>query len=92
LKFVDDAFLAEMERGIYNTELAYEQMRFRDVIKYGFFDFSSLKEEYKIRCGSSNMRLDLVLKYIEAQLTILYPICPHFSDIVYKTHLYPVFD
>lgn len=37
------------------------------------------------------MRLDLVLRYIESQLLLLFPICPHFSEIVYRTYLFPVY-
>jgi len=64
-------------------------MRYRDVLKICFFDFATVREEYKIKCGSYHMRLDLVLKYIENQLLLLYPICPHFSEIVYRDLLLP---
>jgi leucyl-tRNA synthetase len=89
IEFVDHAFASEVDRTIHQTEVAYESMRYRDVLKFSFFDFTAVREEYKIRCGPSNMRLDLVLKYIEAQLLLLYPICPHFAEIVYKTYVLP---
>jgi len=39
-------------------------MRYRDVLRIGFFEFTNIREDYKIRCGSAHMRIDLVLKYI----------------------------
>jgi len=91
IKFVDNVFAAEIDRYISITEKAYESMRFRDVLKHGLFEFSTTKEDYKIRCGEHNMRFDLVVKYVETQLMLLYPICPHFAEIVYRTYLLPAY-
>jgi len=60
-------------------------MRYRDVLKVAFFEFISVREEYRLRCGAHHMRSDLVFKYIENQLLLIYPICPHFADMVYST-------
>ena len=91
IRFVDNVFSSEIDRAIHLTESAYESMRYRDVLKYGFFDLTSLKEDYKIRCGEYNMKYELVLKYSEAQLLLIYPICPHFAEIVYKNYVFPYY-
>ena len=41
-------------------------MRFRDALKYALFDFVSFREDYKAFCGTAGLRLDVILKYIEA--------------------------
>ena len=60
-------------------------MKFRDALKYGFYEFQHLKEDYRLRT-KGDYRKDLVLKYIQFQLTLLYPIAPHFSEMVWIDH------
>jgi len=89
IEFVDRAFLNEINRAILVTEKSYESMRFREVLKYGLYGLTSLKEDYVLSCADKGLRKDLVLKYIETQLLLLYPICPHFAEIVYHKSLKP---
>ena len=56
---------------------AYEKMVYRDVIKYAFHDFSSMKDLYVLNCDNKP-RYDLIQRYNYLQLLFLYPICPHF--------------
>lgn len=57
-------------------------MIYRDVIKYGFHDFTSLKDLYVLNCDNKP-RIDLIERYVYLQLLFLYPICPHFCEISY---------
>lgn len=90
VKFYDTVFLSQIEQALLNVDKAYEAMRIRDVLKYGFFDFSALKEDYKLNCGEHQMRKDVFLKYLEAQLTVMYPITPHFSEIAWRKYFLPL--
>jgi leucyl-tRNA synthetase len=89
LKFIDDAFNQEIDKCASFTEKAYEHMKFRDVLKYGLYDLISNKEDYTLSCRNEAklMNKNLILKYIHYQLLLLYPITPHFSEIIYKEQL-----
>ena len=58
-------------------------MIYRDVVKYGFHDFVSMRDTYLINCGKSKPRRDLIERYIFLQLLFIYPLCPHFCEISY---------
>ena len=58
-------------------------MIYRDVIKYGLHDFTSIKDEYILNCDAHKPRLDLIERYIYLQLLFLYSICPHFCEVSY---------
>jgi leucyl-tRNA synthetase len=64
-------------------------MRYRDVLKYALYDFTSLREEYLISIGDDPKlyRRDLIIKYIHTQLILLYPICPHMAEVIYTKSL-----
>jgi len=62
-------------------------MIYRDVIKYGFHEFVSIKDSYLLNCGKSKPRADLIERYIYLQLLFLYPICPHFCEVSYIDYL-----
>ncbi len=89
LEFADRAFSNEINRAILMTEKSYETMRFREVLKYGLFGLTSLKEDYVLSCAEKGLRKDLVLKYIETQLLLIYPVCPHLTEILYNKTLKP---
>lgn len=82
--FFDQVFENQMNQAVIEAVEGYEKMRFRDVLKSGFFEFQNSKDDYKLMVGQDGMCKSLVLKYIEYQLLILYPIAPHFSEILYK--------
>ena len=71
-----------MEDQISKVRDAYEKMIYRDVVKYGFHDFSTLKDVYLVNCDSKP-RLDLIQRYMYLQLIFLYPICPHFCEVAF---------
>lgn len=39
---------------------AYEDMRFKDVLKYGFHEFVNAKEDYILNCDKLGPRKDLI--------------------------------
>lgn len=62
-------------------------MIYRDVVKFGFHEFVSIKDSYLLNCGKSKPRADLIERYIYLQLLFLYPICPHFCETSYIDYL-----
>ena len=89
IRFYDSVFLSQLEKTLINVDKCYETMKHRDVLKYGFFDLLALKEDYKHHCGTHQMRKDVFLKYLETQLIVMYPIIPHFCDMMWKKYYIP---
>lgn len=57
--FFDEIFQNQMEDQITKVRDAYEKMIYRDVVKYGFHDFSTIKDMYLINCDNKP-RIDLI--------------------------------
>ncbi len=53
-------------------------MLFREALRNGFFEMQRSRDKYRELCGV--MRKDLVTKFIEWQVLVLAPICPHISE------------
>lgn len=83
-EFFDNTFYNEILHLTMLTIDSYEAMRYRDVLKWGFFELQACKDDYKIQVGAAGLRKDLVIKYLEYQLLVLYPIAPHFCEMIYK--------
>lgn len=90
IEFFDLTFQNEMNQLVKDTIEAYETMRFRDALKNGFFEFQAIKDDYKLNVGANGVRKDLILQYIEYQLLLLYPIAPHFCEIMYRDCFYEI--
>lgn len=74
----DLGFENEINVAIEKTKNAYENMQFRDVLVYSFFDLYSKKEEYRIFAGSYHR--ESFFRYLAVQLLMLSPIAPHFCE------------
>ena len=88
--FFDIAFDNEMNKLIGLTIHAYEQFRYRDVLKYGFYDLENTKNEYIMtKGGINNLNYSLILKFIENYLLLMHPIIPHFTDFCWRFKFVP---
>eukprot|EP00741_Cyanophora_paradoxa_P024473 tig00022075_g23630.t1 len=80
--FADRVFRNEMNRCVENAGRAFDRMLFRDALKSGFFDLQIAKDTY--RASVETMHADLALQFVEAQALLLAPICPHWSEHVWR--------
>lgn len=71
--FIDLYLLEYLSMCIEETTNAYEKMKYSDVVKYGFFELTHLKETYGILNGDNSLLLFLVYK---TMCQLLYPIMP----------------
>eukprot|EP01016_Furgasonia_blochmanni_P049835 TRINITY_DN7613_c0_g1_i1.p1 TRINITY_DN7613_c0_g1~~TRINITY_DN7613_c0_g1_i1.p1 ORF type:complete len:372 (+),score=158.75 TRINITY_DN7613_c0_g1_i1:66-1181(+) len=85
----DEVFSALIDYTIYNTDQAFEKMRFRDAVRIAFFEFTAYREDYKTFTGTHGFRRDLLLRYVETQLILLNPIAPHITEYSYSHHFLP---
>ena len=81
--FADKAFDNQMNFLVAQTAKSYEGFLFKEALKTGFFEFQAARDDYRELCLLNGMHRDLVLKFIETQLVILSPICPHVADYVW---------
>jgi leucyl-tRNA synthetase len=88
-KYHDSIFDNELNKIISESNKFYEAMVLREVVKRVFFSLHDLREEYFLNCGASGMKRDLVIKYLHVQLSLLYPIAPHFTEITWNKLFIP---
>lgn len=80
----------EINNAIDLTTKDYKEIKYKQALKHGFFEIQGLKEDYLIaKKGKANPQL--LFKFIETQLILLNPICPHFAEYCWKTHVYPAY-
>jgi len=84
--FNDKVFECEMNLAITQTQQAYSKMLYREALKVGFFEFQAARDKYRELCVDG-MHKDLVYKYIEIQVLLLSPICPHLCEYIWTNLL-----
>ncbi|KAJ1969176.1 cytosolic leucyl tRNA synthetase [Dispira parvispora] len=83
--FHDRVFEQEMIQLIHQTQAAYEEMCYKDALKYGFYEFQAARDQYReVTSYGEGMHRDLVLRYIEYQTLMVAPIVPHWSHHVWS--------
>jgi leucyl-tRNA synthetase len=87
--YADKVFNEKISKYIIETKNAYTNMRFCDVVKFGFFEMRNARDSYKDMCKKQGflMHKTVVLRFIETMFTLIAPICPHFCEYVWTTHL-----
>jgi len=67
----------------------YEEMKYKQALKFAFFEINSIKEDYLIAKGGK-ANPGTLMRYLAAQMVLLNPIVPHFAQYCWKHHIYPV--
>ena len=88
----DDLFENELNYAIETTTKSYNEIRYKQALKHGFFEPQTVKEDYLIGKGGKGVNPFLLLKYIETQLILLNPITPHFAEYCWSTHILPILE
>ncbi|GMT20866.1 hypothetical protein PFISCL1PPCAC_12163 [Pristionchus fissidentatus] len=83
--FADRVFENDMNRQIDLTAANYEATLFKEALKSGFFEYTTIRDRYRELCGGeANMAVDLVFQWIETQALIVSPIAPHVAEQVWE--------
>ncbi|GBG27535.1 Leucine--tRNA ligase, cytoplasmic [Hondaea fermentalgiana] len=87
--FFERAFNAQMNLAVEECQVAYEAMRYRDVVKTGFYEFLGFRDAYRDACARQNQPLHrgLVRKFLETLAVIMAPVCPHFCEKIWRDYL-----
>jgi len=86
LHFFDRVFNAQIDTCIENTKSAYDNMRYADVCKFGFFELLNYRDAYQNACKISDLSLHktLVHRFLETFSIIMSPIVPHVCEKIWR--------
>jgi leucyl-tRNA synthetase len=80
--FMDRAFENEMRRVVKKAGAAYDAMLWRDGLQAGLYEMQNLRDTYREWSGKTGVLMHgkLIMRFMERQLVLLAPICPHFCE------------
>jgi len=84
--FMDKVLINETNRLNQLTKTAYSTMQFREGLQKGWFEMMLARNDYRSWCQDSgvSMHKDVIRKWIENLVVFICPICPHWSEKVWK--------
>ncbi|XP_026470911.1 leucine--tRNA ligase, cytoplasmic [Ctenocephalides felis] len=83
--FHDKVFISEMNLKIKETDMYYKKMLYKEALRTGFYELQAARDKYReMTMYEGGMHKDLVLRFIEVQVLIISPICPHVSEHVWN--------
>ncbi|XP_043263224.1 leucine--tRNA ligase, cytoplasmic [Colletes gigas] len=80
----DKVFKSEMNLKIQETGDNYSKMLYKEVLKTGFFELQAAKDKYIQLSALDGFNWILIMKFIELQIILLSPICPHVAEHIWK--------
>ncbi|XP_061989441.1 uncharacterized protein LOC133708008 [Rosa rugosa] len=87
----DKVFANDINIALNKTKQHYEACQFREALESGFLALQDARDWYKSLCGGTNaMNRDLVWRFMEMQTRLVAPICPHYSEYVWRELLHNV--
>ena len=86
----DKIFENAMNIAIEKSTENYEGMKYKQTLKYGFFELQSIKEDYLI-AKENKANPYTLMKFILTQLVLMNPIIPHFAQYCWNKYVYPIF-
>jgi leucyl-tRNA synthetase len=81
--YADKVFENEINKTILTTKKLYDTMMYKEVLKSGFFELQSARDRYRELCFEDLMHSTLIKRFIEVQLILLSPICPHICEHIW---------
>jgi leucyl-tRNA synthetase len=85
LNFNDKVFMNQMNNLINVTAAFNDRLQWREGLHSGFFEYQIARDSYRDICARSEvpMHRDVIMRFIESQLVIFSPICPHFCEYMW---------
>lgn len=85
--WMDRAFDNEIIGLANHTKNAFDRIAYRDALKFGFFDFATIRDLYRNICGPRGMHKSCITRWIETQAVILSPLAPHIAEYIWTVRL-----
>ncbi|RLN86700.1 hypothetical protein BBJ28_00010448 [Nothophytophthora sp. Chile5] len=85
LNFNDKVFMNQMSNLINVTASFYDRLQWREGLHTGFFEYQIARDSYRDICSRSEvpMHHDVIMRFIESQLVMFSPICPHYCEYMW---------
>lgn len=80
--FNDRVFASEINKAVEETKVHYENYLFKAALRTGFFEFQAKRDKYR-EFELQGMHHDLVFRFIEIQVLLMAPICPHMAEYIW---------
>jgi leucyl-tRNA synthetase len=79
---------------IEQTKNSYDEMKYKNVLKYAFYMMINSKDEYILFNNDDYNKLNpsLMVRFFKVFFIMMNPIIPHWTEYMYKTYLNPLFD
>ena len=73
---------------------AYEEMKYKNVLKFAFYEMINAKDQYILFNADDYTKLNptLMVRFLKTFFIINNPIIPHFSEYMFITYLNPIFE
>jgi len=81
--YIDKIFENEMNRYVSSADACYAKMNYRDAMIEGWDKMQGARDKYRAMSGDQGMHKDLIKKFIECQILVICPICPHLAEHVW---------
>lgn len=62
----------------------YSKMLYKEALKTGFFELQATRDKYLQLSALDGSNWILIMRFIELQIILLSPICPHVAEHVWK--------
>lgn len=82
--FHDEVFQSEINLKIQETGENYAKMLYKEALRTGFFELQAARDKYLQLSASDKVNCQLIMRYIEMQLVLILPICPHVAEHIWK--------
>ena len=73
---------------------AYEEMKYKNVLKFAFYEMINAKDQYILFNADDYTKLNpvLMVRFLKTFFIMNNPIIPHFTEYMYITYLNPIFE
>ena len=73
---------------------AYEEMKYKNVLKYAFYEMINAKDQYILFNADDYTKLNptLMVRFLKIFFILNNPIIPHFTEYMFITYLNPIFE
>lgn len=83
--YADRVFESEINKTILETQKHYDGMMYKEVLKTGFYEFQTARDRYRELSFESGQHAGLIYRFIDVQLVLLAPICPHMCEHIWTS-------
>lgn len=84
LEFYDQLHLISLAKILNDVERAYNEMKFRDIAKIGFFELQNVRNKYL------NPHREVLQLFLQTQLAVISPFIPHWAEYMSNTYKIPI--